>query len=309
MAAATAEMRKIVAYVAKHFDRDLSLDALAAHAGFSRFHLHRVFLRTAGETPARFATRLRLGRAAVMLLTTGESILDIALACGFENHETFCRAFRKRFQVSPRNYRARGFAQRIGEPAAKRHAQLVAAIGPCVGLYGKKLRIESRDQALPYAVSKKQIEPEPVLIISRRVKRSEIPATIAESLGAIFGYAQAQGVALTGLPFTRYMEMGPGLVSMQPGMRIAPGGPAPVATDAGGVTADMLPGGLVATTLHTGPYEGLPDAYAAIEQWIEAEGLATGGAPWESYVNDPSHHPDPAEWKTEIFWPLSSQGS
>src|SRR5207253_6100413 len=65
------------------------------------------------------------------------------------------------------------------------------------------------------------------------------------------------------------------------------------------VMADVLPGGPVATTMHVGPYEQLSDAYAAIEQWIEAERLAKSGAPWECYINDPSEHPDPKDWKTE----------
>jgi len=30
------------------------------------------------------------------------------------------------------------------------------------------------------------------------------------------------------------------------------------------------------------------------------------GAPWESYVTDPADYPDPADWKTEIFWPVKS---
>ena len=64
-----------------------------------------------------------------------------------------------------------------------------------------------------------------------------------------------------------------------------------------------MPGGPAATTIHTGPYDKLSDAYAAIEQWMEAEGLAAAGAPWESYVNDPADYPDPKDWKTEVFWP------
>ena len=33
--------------------------------------------------------------------------------------------------------------------------------------------------------------------------------------------------------------------------------------------------------------------------------LRPGGAPWESYITDPADHPDPKDWRTEIYWPLA----
>src|ERR1700722_16949426 len=106
-------VQPVLAYAAAHLDEDLSLGALADHAGGSAFHLHRLFSAAAGESPKQFTLRLRLGRAAAMLLTTRESVLDIALACGFQSHEAFTRAFRKRFGIAPTGYRARGFAGNV----------------------------------------------------------------------------------------------------------------------------------------------------------------------------------------------------
>src|SRR5690242_17858704 len=103
-------LQPVLAFAAAHLDEDLSLAALAAHAGLSPFHLHRVFTNAAGETPKQFTLRLRLGRAAAMLLTTDESVLNVALSCGFQSHEAFCRAFRRRFRMAPSAYRERGFA-------------------------------------------------------------------------------------------------------------------------------------------------------------------------------------------------------
>jgi len=155
---------------------------------------------------------------------------------------------------------------------------------------------------MAYTVTKKELAPQPVLVVRRRVKRSEIAAAIGEALPHIFVYAQQQGIALAGLPFTRYVEMGPGMVTMEPGMRVTSSG----AAGQGEVVADTLPGGPAATTMHAGPYDQLFQAYAAIEQWMEAEGLVAAGAPWECYLNDPSDFPDPKDWKTEVFWPVAS---
>ena len=54
-----------------------------------------------GETPGTHQRRLRLDHAAWLLLTSRATVLDVALETGFENHETFTRAFRTRFGVTP----------------------------------------------------------------------------------------------------------------------------------------------------------------------------------------------------------------
>jgi AraC-like DNA-binding protein/effector-binding domain-containing protein len=292
----------ILGFAAAHLDEDLSLGALAEQAGLSTFHLQRVFRTAAGETPKQYTLRLRLSRAAVMLVTGGESVLDIALACGFQSHEAFCRTFRRRFGKTPTAYRERGFATTVDRSQARKHAEIVNTVGPCIGLFHIGENRRSPENEMAYSITKKELTPQPVLIVRRRVKRSEIAATIGEVLPKIFIYAQQNGIALAGLPFTRYVEMGPGLITMEPGMRVTSTG----AASEGDVIADTLPGGPAATTIHTGPYDKLSEAYAAIEQWMETEGLSGAGAPWESYLNDPSDYPDPKDWKTEVFWPLTS---
>jgi AraC family transcriptional regulator len=292
----------ILAFAAAHLDEDLSLAGLAEQAGLSPFHLHRIFSATAGETPKQYTLRLRLGRAAVMLLVGEESVLDIALSCGFQSHEAFCRAFRRRFDMTPSAYRARGFTASVDQEQAKTHARLTDAIAPCVGLFHMIQDRKSPENEMAYSITKKELAPQPVLVVRRRVKRSEIAAAIGEVLPHIFVHAQKHGIALAGLPFTRYLEMGPGLITMEPGMRVTSAG----AAGDGEVIADTLPGGFAATTIHNGPYDKLSEAYAAIEQWMSAEGLVASGAPWESYLNDPSDHPDPKDWKTEVFWPVAS---
>jgi AraC family transcriptional regulator len=305
MAVSLKQVQPVLAFAAAHLDEDLSLETLAAQAGLSVFHLHRVFSAAAGETPKRFTLRLRLGRAAVMLLTSKESVLDVALACGFQTHESFCRAFRRRFGMTPSAYRARGFVTGTGAAEAAAHAALVNKVGPCVGLYRISDEVKPEGNEMTYTITKKVISPQPVLVVRRRVKRSEIAATIAEVLPHIFLYAQQNAIALAGLPFTRYVEAGPGLLTIEPGMRVAAPTQSPSPTGAE-IISDTLPGGPVAVTMHAGPYDQLHDAYVAIEQWMKAEGQTSGGAPWESYVTDPGDYPDPADWKTEVFWPLAS---
>jgi AraC family transcriptional regulator len=311
MAVRFEKIQRVLAYLDTHLDADVSLKALAARAGLSRFHLHRLFAKTIGETPAQLALRLRLGRAARLLLAGGDSVLDVALSCGFQSHEAFSRAFRRRFAMTPRDYRKRGFAQLLNAGQVQDHLRISSKIAPCLRLYRKKQEPEPEENRMTYSVTKKDLAPQPVLVVRRRVKRSEIASAIAQALPLVFAYAERHGIALAGLPFTRYIEIGPGLVTMEPGMRIAASGDGPKSAgpapaDSSGVAAAALPGGPVATTTHIGPYESLPDAYASIQQWMESQDLTAAGAPWECYITDPAEHPDPNDWKTEVFWPLSA---
>jgi len=93
------------------------------------------------------------------------------------------------------------------------------------------------------------------------------------------------------------------LMTVEPGVRI--NGVAADVASGGEVVLETLPGGEAASTIHMGKYEDLPEAYAAIQQWMKTEGLKIGGAPWEMYVTDPADYPDPKDWKTEIYWPLA----
>jgi AraC family transcriptional regulator len=291
-------VQPVLAYAAEHPDQDLSLGALADQAGLSAFHLHRVFSAVAGETPKQFTLRLRLDRAAAMLLTSGDSVLNVALGCGFQSHEAFTRAFRRRFVMTPSAYRERGLA---GTVDAREHAALVSTVGPCVGLFHTSEDGRSQKNGMAYSISKKEIAPQPVLVVRRRVKPSEIAATLGAVLGHVFLAAQKNGVALSGQPFTRYVEWGPGLLTIEAGLPVAAHAGA---SSEGEVRAETLPGGFVASTVHAGSYDKLTEAHAAVQQWIEAEGLRTAGAPWEVYVTDPADYPDPKDWKTEVFWPL-----
>jgi AraC family transcriptional regulator len=299
---ALKRIQPALAYAASHLDEDVSLAALAAQSGLSVFHLQRAFSATAGETPKQFTLRLRLGRAAAMLLTRDESVLDIALDCGFQSHEVFCRAFRRRFGISPSAYRQRGFVHAATESIAHDHAAVINEIAPCIGLYHTN---EGKRNSVPYTITKREIPPTPVLIMRHRVKRSEIAQTIGQTLHAIFLYSQKNGIALGGPPFARYPESSIGFVTIEPGTRIATVPDNPNPTGEPGVIHDTLPGGPVAFTTHHGPYDKLPDAHAALEAWIEAEGLTPAGAPWESYVTDPGDYPDPKDWRTALFWPVA----
>ena len=96
----------LLVYIQANLDQDLSLAALGRRASLSPDHLQRVFKAAIGETPKAYVTRLRVERAAFCLLAHESQVAEIAANCGFQNTETFIRAFRRRFGASPREYRS-----------------------------------------------------------------------------------------------------------------------------------------------------------------------------------------------------------
>jgi AraC family transcriptional regulator len=308
--ATLASVQPLLAYAAANLDDDVSLTALAGQASLSAFHLHRIFSAAVGETPKQFTMRLRLADAAARLLMTDESVLSVALSFGFQSHEVFVRAFRRSFGMTPSTYRRRGFANRVSNTQARQHAALVSQVGPCIALYHIDKR---KEPEMTYTITRKELSPQPVLVIRRRVKASELGSTLAEVLPRVFKHAQQTGAAIAGQPFTRYVEWGPGLLTIEAGLPVVASGTnfndgESASDDAAGgseIVADCLPGGPVATVTQSGPYEKLSEAHAAIQQWIAAQGLLAAGPPWETYTTDPADYPDPQDWKTDVFWPLA----
>lgn len=86
-------------------DGDLDPAALAATAGFSLHHFHRVFRGMVGESVMQYIRRQRLERAAFRLRHAGGEVSATAFAHGYDSHEAFTRAFRAHFGVPPREYR------------------------------------------------------------------------------------------------------------------------------------------------------------------------------------------------------------
>ena len=81
------------------------VEAMARAACFSRRQFYRLMVQVLGETPGTHQRRLRLDRGAWLLLTSRATVLEIALETGFESHESFTRAFRARFGVTPTAFR------------------------------------------------------------------------------------------------------------------------------------------------------------------------------------------------------------
>lgn len=102
------EIQGIINYIEEHLTEKLTLVKLAQLAHYSEYHFHRLFQFYTGNTVMTYIRNRRLSTAAALIRDTDQRLLEIALECGFQSHETFTRSFRKYFGLMPSELRRTG---------------------------------------------------------------------------------------------------------------------------------------------------------------------------------------------------------
>ncbi len=92
-------------YINKNYMDDVTLDSLAAYAGFSRYTLSRMFRQHTGETFTQYLSKRRVDMAMELLASTRLPVTQVALQCGFNSIATFNRVFRDVRGCTPTQYR------------------------------------------------------------------------------------------------------------------------------------------------------------------------------------------------------------
>ncbi|MDM5187419.1 AraC family transcriptional regulator [Bacillus sp. DX4.1] len=134
------QIQKAIDYIEEDVMEKQTLSNLAHIAGFSEYHFHRVFQAMVGDSVMEYVRKRRLARAAYQLSHTEEKILDIALEHGFQSHETFIRAFKKLFQMTPSEYRK----QKIRTPLYSKVNVTWRKWNPYLGGIQMEFRIETK---------------------------------------------------------------------------------------------------------------------------------------------------------------------
>ncbi len=154
-------------------------------------------------------------------------------------------------------------------------------------------------------------EEQPYAGVGATVRLRAIGEAFPWMMGELAAGLARLGVAPTGPPFLRY-----NVIDMEGDLQIELGIPvaAPIPADEG-LIAGVLPPGRYASVIHTGPYDALMGANAALQAWADREGLRWGvvetpvGDRWDSrleiYLTDPEAEPDPATWRTEVAYLLA----
>lgn len=105
-ASAYAErFNRVFDFIDRHLGDELTLEQLGQVANFSKYHIQRQFSEYTGISVFRYVQLMRLKRASYRLVFNRlERIIDIALDAGFENPESFSRAFKSTFGQTPSEF-------------------------------------------------------------------------------------------------------------------------------------------------------------------------------------------------------------
>lgn len=138
----------------------------------------------------------------------------------------------------------------------------------------------------------------PVLTVRTRCAVAELPRVLGETYAKIEAYLAQNGAQPVYAPFVVYYNMDMDALDIDAGFPVAGG-----LTGSDEIQANELPAGKVLAAIYTGAYEGMHEAYAAIDAWAGEHGAKRQGVVYEFYHNDPMVTP-PEQLITEIVFPL-----
>lgn len=99
-------IRKMLAYIHKHFANDISLSGIASAADISERESLRCFKKMIQLSPIQYLLKYRIMQGADMLLRKpADSISEIATLCGFDSPSNFAKIFKRFYNCTPQEYR------------------------------------------------------------------------------------------------------------------------------------------------------------------------------------------------------------
>ncbi len=267
-------------YIDRHLDEELSVEQLSGVANFSKFHFHRQFSDYASISVARYVQLMRLRRASFRLVFNAEArITDIALEAGFENPESFSRAFKNTFGQTPSHFRR--------EPAWQPWNEHYRTLKRKEGLVMKEVKIvdvkETRVAALEHWGSPSRANDS---VRTFCQWRRDVGLTGGDTFGIVYEDPA------TADPERFHLDICGTITGPVPENRL-------------GITSKAIPGGRCAVVRHVGSRDGLGEAaYYLYREWLPGSGEELRDFPlflhYLNFVPDVPEH----ELMTDVYLPL-----
>ncbi len=99
------KMKIVLMYIQKNYSRQITIEEIAGICYYSKSHFMKFFKASMGQGFVQYLNDYRLDIASHMLTSTSDNIIDIASKTGFDNLSYFNRIFKKKYGISPGQYR------------------------------------------------------------------------------------------------------------------------------------------------------------------------------------------------------------
>ena len=97
-------INNVIKYIKDNLLENLSLTTLSSYANLSPIHFHNTFKASTGKTLREYVESERIKKACDLLVTTDYTLTRISEECGFSSQSYFSFAFRRKMNLTPREY-------------------------------------------------------------------------------------------------------------------------------------------------------------------------------------------------------------
>jgi len=275
-------INKVIIYINQHLNEKLDLDILAEISNFSSFHFHRIMRSYLNESIGAYIIRLRLETAVHLIMYTDLPYNEIAYRVGYDIPSSFNKAFNKRYNATPQQFRERKY-ESVSDFnwIAKPQPQLNYLLKPEIKLLGDKrlvyIQIRGKYGNEDYDIAWKKI--------FEFATKLHLFRWNTETIGISF-----DNPTITEEEYCQYNAC----LSIQ--KEIKPDGEFGVM---------VLPAGYYAIFKYKGAYSNLDYVYNAImRDWLPQSGYNLRDTYiFDKYVNN-TNHTKPEKLITEIYLPV-----
>jgi len=96
---------ELTEWIGQNIDKPLKIEDVAEKAGYSKWHLQRIFQRVMNVSLGNYIRDKKLRLAAQDLINSQNSVIDICVKYGYESQQSFTRTFVKKYHVPPATFR------------------------------------------------------------------------------------------------------------------------------------------------------------------------------------------------------------
>ncbi len=298
-----ARVNRVLDHIERNLDQPLSPAALADIAHFSRFHFHRIFAAMTGETLGQLIRRLRVERAAQMLLHNPEhTITAVAIDCGFSSPATFARSFKEAFGMSATQWREQGDSKAC--EADRKDRKALGNLSNALEISGCyidpqtthptwRLTMSASMQPLNTKIEVRELSARHVVYLRHAGPYGQA-ALVRRLVDKLRSWAVPRGLLTGDAHFILVPHDSPN-VTEQDKLRLSVCLTVPPGTDGSGEVGTMeIPGGKFAVARFEMRPERIAEAWGVVMGgWLPQSGFQPDDRlPYEEVIEDPTAHPE-----------------